>query len=302
MAENTEDNSSFTQARSDFYDGNYRKALLDVQPALQAMSGSLDVHEFHSLILFAAGDYYRSAAVAHTVLEAGPGWNWDTLQSLYASPDAYTQQLRGLEHNVNEHPDDAGARFLLGYHYAMLGHLSAASHQFERVVKLEPRDKLSAAILANLDQALKAKPQSTPSGTPGSAPNTLETPSTPGVAPAPPEFTEPGETAKPSTTPTQPATATPAAKALLGTWRASPLPGFTIEATLQPDGHFTWKATQGEHNESFAGTYTAEGNSLVLTRTDGQKMDGVITMQGTTGFNFHSKVTPKEDPGLNFAK
>jgi hypothetical protein len=89
---------------------------------------------------------------------------------------------------------------------------------------------------------------------------------------------------------------------LVGTWQASPGPGFVIEATLQPDGHFVWKASQGEHSESFTGTYAAEGNSLVLTRTDGQKMDGVITMKGSNGFNFHSKITPAEDPGLNFSK
>jgi hypothetical protein len=296
-ADNSEDNSSFSQARADFYAGSYRKALLDIQPALPAMSGSLDVHEFHALIYFALGDYYRAAAVAHTVLEAGPGWNWDTLQSLYPSPEVYTQQLRVLEHNVNDHPDDPAARFLLGYQYAMLGHLSAASHQFQRVVKLEPRDKLSAAILANLDHALKAKPQT-------ASPNPPEAPSAPGVAPAPPEFTEPETPAAPNSPSTkgQPVTLTPAAKALLGTWQAGPASGFVIEATFQPDGHFVWKASQGEHSESFTGTYAVEGNSLVLTRTDGQKMDGTITMKGEGGFNFHSKVTPAEDPGLNFSK
>ena len=154
-ATTSEDDAAFSQARADFYAGNYRKALLDIQPALQEMSGSLDVHEFHALIYFALGNYYQAAAVAHTVLEAGPGWNWNTLQSFYSSPEAYTQQLRALEHNVGEHPKDAAAQFLLGYQYAMLGHLKAASHQFASVVSLEPRDKLSAAILANLDHALK---------------------------------------------------------------------------------------------------------------------------------------------------
>ena len=259
------------------------------------MSGSLDVHEFHALIYFALGDYYRAAAVAHTVLEAGPGWNWETLQSFYSSPEVYTQQLRALEHDLNQHPNDPGARFLLGYQYAMLGHLTAASHQFQKVVSLEPRDKLSAAILANLDHALNVKSQ-----TAAAAPNP------PGLTPGPPEFTEPS--ASPSTTknvPTttaRPAILTPAAKALVGTWQAGPVAGFIIEATFQPDGHFAWKASHGEHSETFTGTYAVEGNSLVLTRTDGQKMDGVITMQGANGFNFHSKVTPAADPGLNFSK
>jgi hypothetical protein len=310
MSGTSEDDASFTEARADFYAGNYRKALLDIQPALQGLSGSPDVHEFHALILFALGDYYRSAAVAHTVLEAGPGWSWETLQSLYSSPEVYTQQLRALEHDVSEHPKDAGVRFLLGYHYAMLGHLSAAKHEFEKVVSLEPRDKLSAAILANLDHALKAQPQTTAPGTPGAAPSLPQAPIAPGVTPGPPEFpmeqdeapNGPGAAAKLPSAPAQPATQAPAAKGLIGTWHANPVPGFVIEATLQPDGHFSWKASQGEHSETFTGTYAVKGNSLVLTRTDGQKMDGIITMKGEEGFNFRSKVTRREDPGLDFSK
>ena len=304
-AQTSEDDASFTQARADFYAGDYRKSLLDIQPALQEMSGSLDVHEFHALIYFALGNYYQAAAVAHTVLEAGPGWNWETLQSFYSSPEVYTQQLRALEHFVGEHPKDAGAQFLLGYQYAMLGHLNTASHQFASVVSLEPRDKLSAAILANLDRALKAKPQ-----TPSTAPSQPETPSVPSQTPPPPEFpmesdgaaNAPGAATNAPNAQAQTGASAPAANALVGTWQANPFPGFTIEATLQPDGHFVWKASQGEHSESFSGTYAVDGKNLVLTRTDGQKMDGILTMKGANGFNFHSKTTPQEDPGLNFAK
>ena len=41
--------------------------------------------------------YDEAAAVAYTVLTAGPGWNWTTLVGLYPDVDTYTNQLRAVE-------------------------------------------------------------------------------------------------------------------------------------------------------------------------------------------------------------
>ena len=88
-----------------------------------------------------------------------------------------------------------------------------------------------------------------------------------------------------------------------GTWKSSPAPGVTIEATLQPDKHFSWKFTEGGQTKSFTGTYTQQGDSLVLTRDeDGQKMDGTVTMNGDKGFRFRLRNTDPNDPGLDFSK
>ncbi len=111
-----------------------------------------DIHQFHALVYLALGDYPKAAAVAHTVLDMGPGWNWSVVQSFYPSPDIYTQQLRALEHSITEHGDQASTRFLLGYEYLMLGHFKAADRQFQRVVALEPRDTLAKNILNGLEQ------------------------------------------------------------------------------------------------------------------------------------------------------
>jgi hypothetical protein len=93
------------------------------------------------------------------------------------------------------------------------------------------------------------------------------------------------------------------ATSLNGSWKSSPAPGVTIEATLQPDKHFTWKFTEGGQSKSFTGTYTVQGDNLVLTRDeDGQKMDGTVTMNGDKGFRFRLRNTDPQDPGLDFTK
>jgi len=234
-----------------------------------------------------------------------------------------------LEHYISEHPNQASTRFLLGYEYLTLGHLNAARRQFDRVVALEPRDQLAKNIVAGLAKApgvtgqpqvgsnptggtnpsgttAGGNPSGMPSGTPGGTMKVPQGPGTPGG---------PGMngSSNPSNGPTMPATppqpSAPAgngpisAQVLNGSWKSSPAPGVTIEATLQADKHFTWKFTEGGQNKSFSGTYTLQGDNLVLTRDeDGQKMDGTVTMSGDKGFRFRLRNTDPNDPGLEFSK
>jgi hypothetical protein len=89
---------------------------------------------------------------------------------------------------------------------------------------------------------------------------------------------------------------------LAGTWKATPAAGATIEATFEPDAHFVWKATQSGQTESFTGTYSRQGDSLVFNRADGQTMNGVVTMKGNNAFQFRLKNTDPNDPGLGFSR
>jgi hypothetical protein len=307
-----QDNDSYSQARAAFYAGNYQEALQNINQAAMAMPGDEDVHQFHALVFFAMGNYQPAAAVAHTVLDSGRGWNWSVLQSFYPSPDVYTNQLRALEHNVSDNPNQAATRFLLGYEYLMLGHYKAANRQFTKVVALEPRDTLAKNILAGLGSSAVGKDEvpstAGPTGSSGSTgqpsnatplpPNgptngpTNGGPSLPPVPPAPPST--------PSTTPSAPSGPAPT---ITGSWKASPAPGVSIEATLQPDKHFTWKFTENGQNAQFTGTYEQQGNELILTRDqDGQKMDGTVTVNPNGGFGFRLKNTDPNDVGLQFTK
>ncbi len=245
------------------------------------MPGNQDVHEFHALVLFALGDYQKAAAVAHDVLNAGPGWDWTILQSFYPAPDAYTRQLRALEHFVSAHSDDAAPRFLLAYQYLMLGHLNAAQRQEQAVVQLEPRDILSKNILAGLKNAPGVR--------------------TPGMAGGAAQSLAANSASHPTAASAQ-ATIPVSVQSLAGTWTSHPVPGVTISTTFQPDGNFIWKFTRGNNVQTFSGTYVDQGDSLVLTRQDGQKMDGSVTMRDKNDFRFSLKNGSPNDPGLEFSK
>jgi hypothetical protein len=329
-----EDNDYFAQARAAFYAGNYPESLRNIEHAAIDMPTSQDVHQFHALVFFALGDYSKAAAVAHTVLDTGPGWNWSVLQSFYPSPDVYTQQLRNLEHSISEHGDQAALRFLLGYEYLMLGHFQAAHRQFEKVVALEPRDTLAKNILNGVRTAPGVKTDalrpsgggqpvgaptgaSQPGGQPVITPQTNVIPQTSGPPKDLPQDAPQG-LGQPSTANTRgptpvdpgPAPAGPGptvgnagTSAIVGNWKSSPEPGVTVEARFQPDKHFTWKFTEGGQGTTFTGTYVQQGDDLILTRDqDGQKMEGTVTTNDKGGFKFRLKNADPNDLGLQFSK
>ena len=145
----------------------------------------------------------------------------------------------------------------------MLGHFQAAEHQLQAVVSLEPRDKLSQNILAALKHA------------PG-----VETPSASGPAAAPVSSQGAEEDVA----------------LVCNTVYA------TVDLSLQPNHTFTWTVSNNGQSQAFAGTYAQQGNELVLTRNDGQKMDGEVTMTGSNRLRFRLKNGNPNDPGLQFSK
>jgi tetratricopeptide (TPR) repeat protein len=269
------DDQFFAAARAAFYAGNYAEASQDIDQAIAYQPMNQDVHEFHALVLFALGHYQQAAAVAHTVLNAGPGWDWTILQSLYPSPDVYTGQLRALEHYIGDHKDQASTRFLLGYQYLMLGHLNAARRQFNEVVELQPRDTLTKNILSSLENA-------------------------PGIQPQPAAQAAKMENGK-SAVSAQLATFA-ANMPLVGQWKSRPAPGVTVQLSLAKEGHFTWSVMQGGRNQTFSGIYVRQGDDLVLTRQDGQQMDGILTTRAGNEFRFRLRNAAANDPGLGFSK
>ncbi|HEY1380010.1 MAG TPA: tetratricopeptide repeat protein [Gemmataceae bacterium] len=144
---------TFDRAREAFARGDPRTALTLVDGAIKELPTDATLHEFRALCLFALRDYRRAAETLYAVLAAGPGWDWDTMHSLYADPAAYTEQLRALETFQRANPTSPEASFVLAYHYLVLGHLDAAIRQLENVVRLLPGSQLSSELLA----ALKAE-------------------------------------------------------------------------------------------------------------------------------------------------
>jgi tetratricopeptide (TPR) repeat protein len=137
----------FDEARSAFENEDFATALDTVDEAIALLPSDATLHEFRALCLFALKEYQQASAAIYAVLSAGPGWNWETLISLYRNPETHTQQLRALEAHVRENPKDAAAAFLLAYQYMTMGHLDAAVRKWEPVSRLLPDDELTAQLI-----------------------------------------------------------------------------------------------------------------------------------------------------------
>jgi hypothetical protein len=141
---------TFDRAREAFAQGDPRGALALVDSAIKELPTDATLHEFRALCLFALKDYRRAAETLYTVLAAGPGWDWETMHSLYADAAAYTEQLRALEAYQRANPKSPEASFVLAYHYLGSGHPDAAIRQLENVARLLPESQLTSELLAAL--------------------------------------------------------------------------------------------------------------------------------------------------------
>ena len=79
------------------------------------------------------------------------------LRGLYPDEETYTRQLRKLEEYVRKHPESGYGHFVLAYQYLVLDAMDAALKQLREVVRLQPEDKLSAALLDALTTPAPAK-------------------------------------------------------------------------------------------------------------------------------------------------
>ncbi len=167
--------SSFDAALAAFKSGDYDTALREIDQAIKELPNDPDLHEFRALTLFALGRDTESAAVLYSVLSVKPGWNWATLIGFYPDVDTFTAQLRKLERYCGEHPNEAPPRFVLAYLYMTMGAADAAADQLRAVVELQPDDRLSAQLLADLTATSQAdstppNPEPSSSGTSTTSP------------------------------------------------------------------------------------------------------------------------------------
>jgi tetratricopeptide (TPR) repeat protein len=262
-------------ARNAFKRGDYVAALSENDLAIKSLPNDAALHEFRALILFATRDYKQAAATLYAVLSAGPGWDWTTLSGMYASVTTYTEQLRQLEAYVKQNQSAADARFVLAYQYLTCGYPESARKQFEDIVKLQPENQLAAQLLTLVGG--------------GPAEGTTAQP-----IPQPPDAeSTAGENATPP--------ADIDANRIVGKWTAKRKDGSKFSLDLTSDAKFTWGFEQGGRKQEFGGKYFVDGAVLVLERTDGAQMPGIVTL-ADTGFNFKLYGGPPDDSGLDFSK
>ena len=113
-----------------------------------------DARQFLALVSFSQTRYDNAAKNAHLALHRGSHWNWKTLSGHYRKSSDYVSQLRTLETSVRDKPT-AGKRFLVGYHYLMLGYGDAARKQLDLAAKEQPKDAVIQTLLRNLKKGPK---------------------------------------------------------------------------------------------------------------------------------------------------
>lgn len=268
------DNPAVGLAIDKFRTGDYAKALSLIEGVVRIQPYDAAAHELRGLILFATQQYQQAAATIHSVLAIGPGWDWTTLSSIYSDMQQYQSQLAALERYVSVHPKQAGARFLLAYHYITAGHTDAAKEQLEQAVALVPSDKLAAELLKMVDSKAAA-----------AAPPPAASAGQPAAVPAPPPA---------NIKPVDPA-------ALIGNWHAKRDDGASFELDLARDKRFTWKMAKKDQARTISGNYTLQNATLSLQGNQGA-MVAEVTIDGANRFTFKPQGNPPDDPGLTFVK
>lgn len=152
----------FAIASRIYWTGNYPAALRRLNRFLARDPGNRDLVQLRSLTNFSLPDYPAAYHDALTAVNGGDVWDWTTLRSLYRSTGEYTDQYRALEDYVTAHPKAAEPRFLLGYHYLMLGHQEAARREFGHVAAIDPSNE-SARRLAKGERPPQPRTPSLPS-------------------------------------------------------------------------------------------------------------------------------------------
>jgi hypothetical protein len=284
----------FSAARDSFKAGDYQRALDLADQVLKQTPNVAVVHEFRALCLFALKRYDDAAAVNYSVLTAGPGWNWSTLVGLYPDVDTYTNQLRALEAYAKSIPNSASAQFLLAYFYMVQGNNDAAGAQFERVVQLQPQDKLSSSFAKLYKKAVEQP-------APNTAIQPTESVAQNAAAPAgPPAAAGPGQ-AGPAAGQESEASPPPPAE-LVGNWKAQPAPDVAIALAIQADGKFSWEVDTKGQKQIISGNAGFKDNTLALLQPEGPPLVGKVTQQGASKFLFAPSGAGDKGAGLTFTK
>jgi hypothetical protein len=277
-----------------FLQGNYVAALESANAAVAESPGDGALHEYRALVLFALGKFSEAAGVLNPVLAGGPGWDWTTMVKLYGTRETYTQQLAALEQYVVAKPEAADARFLLGYHYMVCGHVEEAADQFRFASDLQPKDSI-AKQLYNLCAVTSTPAPATPAGTADAPASVTETAS---------------ETAAPAgERPLPEALATPVIEPekiplekLTGKWVVDKGEKGTVTLTILDDGKFSWSFTRNGKSEGFAGEFSMNDDGLLVLDSEEAQMVATIAMPEDQSLKFIIAGGPPGDPGLQFKK
>lgn len=273
--QNQRASSHVADSQAAFKQKNYLAALESANKAVAESPGDGALHEYRALILFALGKYSEAAGVLNPVLAGGPGWDWTTMIKLYDSQETYTSQLAALEKYCASKPQAADARFLLGYHYMVCGHIDTAAEQFKSASELQPKDTISKQLYNLCTVTAAPKDDGKDSGTKDKA----APPSAPPVKPEP----------------------IPLEK-LAGTWVADKGEQGVITLAIKDGGKFSWEFSKAGKSQGFGGDYSMNNDGLLVLDSEDAQMVATVAMPKDDTLKFVMAGGPPGDPGLEFAK
>ena len=260
----TKSNEALEQSRTFFKQGDYLAASKAVDEAIGYTPGDVTLHEYRALVFFALGKYSDAAGVLNPVLASGPGWSWDTMVGFYNGSETYNEQLRKLETYSKGAPNKADARFLLGYHYMVCGHMEKANAEFAKASEFQSADSISRQ-LRNLTAA--------------SIPDAGESDAELSLKPNP----------------------MPAEK-LVGTWVSDRGADGKVTFTMKETGDYTWSFMNAGKSSELKGTYGLNDKGLLVLTSDDTQMVSEVEMKDGGKMHFVLIGAPDGDPGLDFTK
>jgi tetratricopeptide (TPR) repeat protein len=133
----------------DFNNGQYDDAIHDWQHALVDDPTNGGLVMLLAQAYFAKGHYDEAAGAVQHGMQMLPQDKWGLVvehyRELYRSNQTYTDQLRALE-AARTKDASPGIHFLLGYHYAYLGHPQQAVRELDKTLKLHSQDQLASQL------------------------------------------------------------------------------------------------------------------------------------------------------------
>jgi len=272
-------NTNFDNALALFKAGDYQNAMPLFDAAVRDQPGEAIIHEVRALNLFALGEYAAAAAVLNSLLSAAPGMDWTTMSGLYGDVADYTTQLRALEAHCKADPKDAGAYFVLAYHYLVTGYQDDAVNTLRVVVANQPNDVTAQRMLEALTE-----PEPTEPAPAQSSPATSN-----GPLMAPPAATTPAEPGPQID--------------LAGAWRAKAGGDTTIDLVITENSTFTWTANQpGQPPIVVSGDMAHTSDALEFDSKEQGAMVGSVSTVSADQWRFRLDGSPPSDPGLTFER
>ena len=133
-----------------FRSGDLRGALGIADEAARLWPDDPEITQLRALNLFALGRFPEAGTALRAALAVTEGWDWDRIQALYDVPEDYLRQYRSLQEAATADPGDAAIQFLLAYHDRLLGRPEASRSALQRVLDLQPGDRLARDLLRSL--------------------------------------------------------------------------------------------------------------------------------------------------------